>query len=411
MKWLIKRMHLIIYTKRNNRKNREKKVKVLMMCGFYPSETSATEGIFFHNQVKAIEKLVQEAKNADVDILLLDMRSIRKKRKFGYSEYLYDGVCVKRFALPCGPIPCLLPLLTRIAAKRGFSQYVKKYGKPDILHTHFIDMSREGCYLKKKYGIPLIVTEHSSSVPAIKWNSINSKKYRDVYNYADKVIAVGSALKNKINEITNRKIDVIPNTIPQCFFDACSPKDNKQDFCIISVGGLITRKRFDLTIQAFKKFHDDFPNSRLLIVGKGPLETRLRALSQSLDVAKAVQFLGQIDNRILKEYYALADCFVLPSNNETFGVVYGEAAAAGLPIIATKCGGPEDIVTDSNGILIPIGDGDALYRAMRYVYEHIGEYDARNISAEIKSKFGEKVVANELLSVYKEVMTKQDSSM
>ena len=100
------------------------------------------------------------------------------------------------------------------------------------------------------------------------------------------------------------------------------------------------------------------------------------------------------------------DAFVLASRRETFGVVYIEAMAAGLPVIATRCGGPEDFVTEENGILIPVDDAAALTDAMEHMMLHRREYDSASISADIRRKFAPETIAARLTDIYKTVLEK-----
>jgi glycosyltransferase involved in cell wall biosynthesis len=90
---------------------------------------------------------------------------------------------------------------------------------------------------------------------------------------------------------------------------------------------------------------------------------------------------------------------------ETFGVVLIEALVCGKPIIATACGGPEDIVTPNNGILVEKNSVDALGTAMKKMYNTIDQYNPLELRAHCISKFGEKVVISSLVEIYKSVLS------
>jgi glycosyltransferase involved in cell wall biosynthesis len=87
---------------------------------------------------------------------------------------------------------------------------------------------------------------------------------------------------------------------------------------------------------------------------------------------------------------------VLASRGETFGVVYIEALAAGVPVIGTKCGGPEDFVSEDMGLLVEVDNVEALTGAMQHMIEHSGEYDRELIKRKIKDSFSPQTVAREL---------------
>ena len=118
-----------------------------------------------------------------------------------------------------------------------------------------------------------------------------------------------------------------------------------------------------------------------------------------------VFFRGHCPRNELAEAYAGADCFVLASRSETFGVAYIEAMAAGLPVIATRCGGPEDFVTEENGILIPVDDEDALTGAMEHMMLRREDYDSAAISADIRRKFAPETIAARLTELYEGVLS------
>lgn len=88
-----------------------------------------------------------------------------------------------------------------------------------------------------------------------------------------------------------------------------------------------------------------------MCIGDGHLRSVLMEYVWKHDLHDIVMFHGILSPMEIVKVYEECDCFVLPSAGETFGVVYVEAMAAGLPVIATRCGGPEDFVNEDNGIL------------------------------------------------------------
>ena len=94
------------------------------------------------------------------------------------------------------------------------------------------------------------------------------------------------------------------------------------------------------------------------------------------------------------------DVFVLPSLYETFGVVLIEALAAGKPVIATRCGGPESIVNDENGLLVAPANSDALGRAMRQMVEAIDRFNKDIIRSDCIARFSRQAVIEQLGRVY-----------
>lgn len=125
-----------------------------------------------------------------------------------------------------------------------------------------------------------------------------------------------------------------------------------------NVGRLHPDKDQATLIEGFARALPDLPaHSRLAILGAGPLETPLRNLAKTLGVADRVLFLGQVPNA--RRYFKAFDVFALTSDHEPFGMVLLEAMAAGLPLIASDCGGAPEVVGE-DGVCFPLGDAAGL---------------------------------------------------
>ena len=106
-------------------------------------------------------------------------------------------------------------------------------------------------------------------------------------------------------------------------------------------------------------------DSRLYLIGTGPYADTVRELISKLDLDEYVMLLGSVSQSELPFYYRAADCTVMPSFLEWFGVVAAESMACGTPVIATEAGGAIDIVREFEcGILVPPRDSIALAEAM-----------------------------------------------
>jgi len=163
------------------------------------------------------------------------------------------------------------------------------------------------------------------------------------------------------------------------------------------------KKNVDNLIRAYARVFYGNTNVSLKIGGHGPERPRLQALAQELGVSGQVQFLGALSrHQVLSEMQA-CDAFVLPSKYETFGVVVVEALALGKPVIATRCGGPESIVGDDDGVLVPVNDVDSLAQAMRNLRANHDHYKPNAIRASCAARYSERAVANRLITEYRAV--------
>ncbi|WP_296246591.1 glycosyltransferase [Pseudomonas sp. UBA4194] len=128
-----------------------------------------------------------------------------------------------------------------------------------------------------------------------------------------------------------------------------------------NVGRLHPDKDQATLLRGFALVGKDYKQGHLVIVGSGRLEQSLKALAVELGVAERVSFLGQVPDA--RRYFRAFDAFVLSSDHEPFGMVLLEAMAAGVPLLATACGGAPEIV-EGVGLLFPLGDAEALARGL-----------------------------------------------
>ncbi len=139
----------------------------------------------------------------------------------------------------------------------------------------------------------------------------------------------------------------------------------REHVVLLGLGRLAARKNFDRVVACMPALRAARPEVRLVLGGSGPLEAALRAQVDRLGVADVVQFLGDVPDAELPDAYALGDVFVLPSRGglrdvEGFGIVFLEAAACGLPAVATRAGGIEDAVRDGEtGLLVQADELEA----------------------------------------------------
>lgn len=367
-------------------------MRILVAAPGYDSREKHEVNIFALDQAKALR-----GAGHDVRFAAVDTRSIRRARPLGFRNYTLDGIGVYYGAVPCGALPLGLPVLAERMAASGIWKTVTKDGwKPDVIHQHFgFDL----CRTARDNAVPFVYTEHAS------WNNRlllprEAARLKKDYEKCTAVLAVSSALAGKMHANTGMCAGVIPNIVDSSVF---SQKNSAHaGFRFVSTGNLIAGKNMDGLIRAFSRLSN---KPELLIFGDGPERPSLETLCADLGVSGRATFCGACPREKLAEAYASADCFVLASRGETFGVAYIEAMAAGLPVIATRCGGPEDFVTEKNGILVPVDDTDALADAMEYMMLHRNEYDGAAIAVEAKERFSPEKIAARLTAVYEDVVS------
>lgn len=353
---------------------------IMIVARGCPNERYPGNGIFEFDQAKALAKA-----GCKVVYAAVDLRSIRRWRKLGIDRFVKDGVSVYIINIPLGRVPhAVLSFCGKLGLGKLFSIIKREQGGPDIIHAHFLEIAEIALSLKGKTAAKFVMTEHTGLLSVPKWAAQDATYIYASYN---KVIAVSSNQKflDGFKAETHTNCVVIPNMLDPLFLKKDVQLPSAHSFSFVFVGSLDVNKSPIECILAFKEafcernfaVKESQKIIRLKIIGDGPLLSACKSLVQRLEISQHVQFMGRILRDEVAKELSIASCFVLPSKLETFGVAYIEAMACGLPVIATKCGGPESFVDDTNGLLIPIEDKAALIEAFQYMVRNIRKENIR----------------------------------
>ncbi len=210
-----------------------------------------------------------------------------------------------------------------------------------------------------------------------------SRWHRPLFNFlvrrAAPLITISKASDHmlRLRNLASDRI-IYPGTDPAFF---TPPNEPASQPILLSVGRLVPRKGIDTAIAALQDLVGQYPTLEYQIAGTGPDQDRLQGLARAFGVENHVRFLGRVPQEALPDLYRQAAIFVLPVREEKsarsfegFGIVFLEASASGLPVIAGRSGGAVEAVQDGKtGILIPPEDPGALSQAVRRLLENPGE--------------------------------------
>ncbi len=191
---------------------------------------------------------------------------------------------------------------------------------------------------------------------------------RYILNNFDRIIATSEfQLKSLLEsfQIPEEKIVKQPNFINlENYLQQAAEKKADRKIQILNVCRFAKWKRIDLCIQVFAKLNSR--NLELKIIGGGDpsLERELKSLCQDLEVEEKVMFEGEVNPVEISRYFKEGDIFFSTTAYEPFGIVFIEAMAAGLPIVAPKIGGIPDIVQDGTGFLVEPDDTDSMVQKL-----------------------------------------------
>jgi len=246
-----------------------------------------------------------------------------------------------------------------------------KNRKIKILHSHLIGAILAGSLATRIIKIPHVGTIHDVYSLETSWKNQTLLKISGLLR--TKLITVSNNMKSLLEErIKNIKLQTVYNGVDLNNFmgNTDSVYNNvfhkKADsFYFISVGRLISLKRFDLLIEAFSHLKSD-KDIKLLIVGDGTEIGKLNKFVFRKKLNNKILFLGFCSS--ITTLLKLSDCFVLTSDSEGLSISIIEALAASLPVIATKVGGNSELVFNRiNGFLIEKNSLNDLIDAMQFI--------------------------------------------
>jgi len=289
--------------------------------------------------------------------------------------------------------------------KKTVERVLDKFGKIDIIHAHVSYPAGFIAYkISKEFNIPYVLTEHMGPFPFKSLLKANKPidEIITAFQNANRTIAVSRALCNHIKSFGLTCTDVVPNLVDESKFYLSYKKNYL--FTFLTVCSITEGKGIDILFYAISKLDKSFiSKTQFIIGGDGPKLDEYKNLAKKLGLSN-VYFIGRVNRNEAPRIFSSSHVYVMPSRHETFGVVYAEAIASGLPVIATRCGGPEDIVNESNGILIDVDDIDGLGNAISYMFENYYKYDPNKIREDFEKRFSKKAVVSQLMKIYNEVL-------
>ena len=257
---------------------------------------------------------------------------------------------------------------------------VKKF-QIALLHVHYAIPHAYAAYMGKKMledegiKIPMITTLHGTDITLVGSHPFYKKSVQFSINHSEYVTAVSQSLKEdteRLFDITSN-IQVIPNFIDRdkinfknvpCEKGQIAPDDQ---LIITHISNFRPLKRIMDILKTFKKVSEKL-NVKLLMVGDGPEKERAMRYCRAQSMEDSVLFLGRSNQ--IDEILCFSDLFLLPSEQESFGLAALEAMVHGVPVVCSDVGGlPEVIEEGVSGYLCPLGDVDAMANRAIHILE------------------------------------------
>jgi glycogen synthase len=234
---------------------------------------------------------------------------------------------------------------------------IKANGKYDSIHCHDWLTMKAGTTLKEKWGIPLVLTIHSTEYDRAGWIYPNQwfiDIEKEGMQKADKIIAVSHFTKRIIVEkygINPEKVDVVHNAVYPI-------SEGQKRQIVLFLGRLTIQKGAEFFLKAAQKVKDFEPDAKFVVAGIGDMLPRLITQAIDLGISNKVIFTGRLTDEEVKHLYGISSVYVMPSVSEPFGITALEATSAGTPTIASKTAGVSEAL--SNCLKVDFWDTDEM---------------------------------------------------
>lgn len=383
------------------------RLHVLIVTPWYPSAYRPQNGVLCREQARML------AERADVDLIFIESVSPKHLLSLLFGpkarDEEEDGVRIhhRRILSLERVSPGAAAFLNARAAARAYRRVVKLSGRPDVIHGHVtFPGGYAACRLGAREHLPVVVTEHASFFDLFMRNKRRYMLY--ALGRADCYTAVGSVLAAKVSRYTRRPCLTLPNFIDTVRFrGAARPAFSPEGpFVLISIALMKPVKRLDLLLSAVAILRGQGQDVRALLLGDGVTRPALEKQATDLGIAGAVTFTGLQDNQQLPAYFARAHLLVIASDVETFGITGVEAMAAGVPVLSTACGGPEDYVTPETGLIVAAGSAEALAEGILQMRDKYLSYPPETLRDYAAAHFGKEAVVHKLMDIYSACMAK-----
>lgn len=390
-----------------------KKLRVLFITDLFPSEHHEVSGVFVRNHAKAAALYNEVLVFYPFFYSLFPyLKWLFRKEKA--MEGLNDGLKVIRIRIPFFNVSGWAGYILKIpsfAVYVGLSYIMLKHiireFKPDVIHAHVaFPAGFVAALISRRYGKPLVLTEHAGPFAILMSTPIHRRFVRYAVETASVVLPVSRALKDHIEEFFHLgRVEIVPNLVDRGVFHYSKFQGCKGD--ILFVGLFHEVKGIDVLLEAVAMLkREGKKDFRLHLVGGGParLEKRYRKMAEDLSITDIVIFHGRKSHREVAEFMARCSFLVLPSRAETFSCVVIEAHASGRPVLATRCGGPEEIINEGNGFLVAPGDPKELKSGLEHILGYVGYFDGERISKEAIEKYSIERIGQRLTDIYRSVV-------
>lgn len=372
---------------------------ILIVPAWWPSAEAPISGIFHTDYARAFASA-----GARVGVVVPDLVSVRHLGR-GTKIPLWpkliqedmDGIPVIRIRglHTAMRMPWVQMVRFRRWLRRGFSAYVERFGRPDVLHAMCSIPAGWACtHLADPLSARVVVTDNTGPFSLAMTPSGAAAYVRAALARAAAVVAVSELSRRQMEaEGIARDIAVHGNCVPDAFLSAgVRPGKSEGSWRGLFVGRLTEAKGVGELIDAAVALVSEF-DVEWHFVGDGPMATTVQEQSSARGLEGRFTLHGVCDRRTVLEMMANSDFMVLPSHGESFGMVVAEALCMGLPVVTTRQAACAAFVGEDDGIVVEMRNVESLTCGLRRMIERLATYDRPAIAERARLRFSSEALA------------------
>jgi glycosyltransferase involved in cell wall biosynthesis len=234
----------------------------------------------------------------------------------------------------------------------------------------------------------------------------------DAAPQVSRVTVVSTAVEQSVRDATGGlfRTSMLPNVVDESVFFPRTLDERRELDRILFVGAVRWVKGLDVLVRAVSILREEWPEIRLSVLGEAFYgqwrrdEVEVRKLCVALGVGDCVEFSGPATGPEVARAMRRSAMLVVPGRRESFSAVAIESLASGTPVVATRCGGPEDFISDRTGRLVQPNDPEALAGAILDVRRRQAEFDPNELRRFCVERYGREATRLRLKDLYEAVL-------
>ena len=366
------------------------KNKVLHLAKWYPNKEEPLLGIFIQKHIQSVQ---QSFDNKVISIYQTNAINSNIHREVNYLNSTEEVIFYHKKGF-----------LNKMMALYRVWKEIKNF-QPHLIHAHVMGWTSTLAYfISNTNQTPFLISEH--------WSGYRKKGYAQLKSVS-KILRKKSAKKaNQICVVSNfLKEDMLKCGLKGNYTTLGNVVDGKaldieknKTFSFVFAGDLVQEtKNVKGILEAFSEVLKQHKEIKMDIIGDGKDLKNYKALSNRLKLNNHVSYHGNRNNEYVFKTLSQSHVLILNSYFETFSIICAEALLCGIPVISTKCGGPESYLNDKTGILIDIDNKKQLTTAMESMINNYDQYEPKKLK-NIAHQFSMEIIGENLHTEYSSIL-------